>query len=324
MFACCVQPTILPDDYGTEVFTADPKAGHKGKGKGKKGKGKGRGGGGTKWQIELGGKFTDYGDQEDQILKRAYMIGQKNCKFHLRGQTYEYNFKKMIQNNKDTGKHRKIRPPYIGPQPPAKPLLPQGPMIIVVVKAGQAGTMIDVPNPNCPGQMIQVFVPAHAKPGAKMAIPIPAEGESVETVQKKQQKHDKDTGTKTSSWSSGAKMAAGGAAVAGIAAVGVGGVILGDHLAGGDMADSIGSAAVDAGETIGDGASTAADAVGDWAPGAAEDAGDWISGAADDAGDWTADAAGDVGDWGEDAVGAAGDWLGGAGEDLGGFVMDLF
>lgn len=313
MLTCCVKPVLLEDDMGTEVFAADPKAGHKGKGKGKKGKGKGRGGAGTKWQVELGGNFQDYGDEEDQILKRAYMMGQKNCKFKLRGQTYEYNFKKMLQKNKDTDKSRKIRPPYIGPRPPAKPLLPEGPTIIVVVKPGQAGTMIEVPNPKCPGQNIPVFVPAHAKPGAKMAIPIPAEGESVETVQKKQEKHDADTGTKTSGWSSGAKVAAGGAAVAGLAAVGVGGVILGDHLAGGDMADTIGSAAVDA-----------ADAVGDWAPGAADDAGDWIAGAGEDAASWTADAAGDVADWGEGAVGDAGDWLGGAGEDLGGFVMDLF
>lgn len=307
MFACCVHPTILQDE-GTEAISFDSK----GTAKGKKGKGKGRDGG-TKWQIELSKKFTDYGDQEDQILKRAYMIGQKNCKFHLRGQTYEYNFKKMTQKNKDTDKQRRIRPPCLGPRPPAKPLLPQGPMIIVAVKPGQAGTMIGVPNPNKAGETIQVFVPAHAKVGAKMAIPIPAEGESVEAVQKKQEKHDAETGTKTSGWSTGAKVAAGGAAVAGLAAVGVGGVILGDHLAGGDMADTIGSAAIDAGEAIGDGAETAVDAVGDWAPGAADAAGDWVT-----------DAAGDVGDWAEGAVGDAGDWLGDAGEDVGDFVMDLF
>lgn len=298
--------------------------GRKGKGKGKKGKGKGKGrgvgDGGTKWQVMLGGHWTDYGGQEDGILKRAYMIGQKNCKFQLRGQRYEYNFKKMIQINKDTRKERQIRPPCLGPRPPAKPLLPEGPMIILSVKAGQPGTMINVPDPNNPGSNIQVYVPPHAKPGSKMAIPIPAKGESVDAVQKKQEKHDAAIGTKSSKWSSGAKVAAGGAAVAGIAAVGVGGVILGDHLAGGDMADSIGSAVMDAGEDVGDWATGAAGDIGDWATDAAGDIGDWAPDAAADAGDWAGDAAGDVADW----AGDAGDWLGDAGEDIGDFVMDLF
>jgi len=244
---------------------------------------------------------TNYESQEDMILKRAWMTGQNNAKFELRGQKYEYNFRKMVQINKDTNRERKIRPP-LGPRPPKKPLLPSGPMIILTVKQDQPGSMISVPDPNNMGQNILVFVPAHAKPGSKMAVPIPSNGESVEEVQKKQRKHDEETGTKGQKWSTGGKVAATGAAVAGVAAVGVGGVLLGDHLAGGDLAASIGEAAVDAGED-------AVDAVGEWAPEAAEAAGDWFEGAGEDIGDFAADAA---------------DWLGEAGEDIGDFVMDLF
>jgi len=289
----------------------------KGHGKGK-GKGKGKGSG-SKWQIMLDGRFKDYGHEEDMILKRAYLTGQKNAKFHLRGQNYEYNFQKMIQKNKGTNKVRSIRPPC-GPKPPSKPLLPTGPMIILTVRAGQPGTIISVADPNNRGQTVEVYVPAHAKVGAKLAVPIPAKGESVQDVQRKQEKHDAEHGTKTG-WSTGGKVAAGGAAALGVAAVGVGGVILGDHLAGGDMATSVGEAAVDdAGEWVVDGVGDAVDAVGDWAPGAFESAGDWIEGAAEDVGEWAEGAGEDIVDFAGDAA----DWLGDAGEDIGDFVMDLF
>lgn len=288
-----------------------------------KGKGKGTGKGNpSKWQVQLSGQWKDYGNAEDSVMKRAYMTGQKKCRFQLRGQQYEYDFKRMVQINKDTKKYRQIRQPYAGPKPPAKAVLPTGPMTIICVKPGQAGTVITIPDPNNPGRTIPVFVPPHAKAGAKLAVPLPAKGEPLEKVQEKQEKHDKENGTRTSksSWSTGGKVAAGATVAAGVAAVGVGGVILGDHLAGGEMASTIGEGVVDAGETIADAAGDAADAIGDWAPGAVEDVGDWVAGAAEDAGEWMVDA----GDWFACAAEDAGDWLGDAAEDTGGFIMDLF
>jgi hypothetical protein len=260
-----------------------------------KGKGKGRV---QKWQIQLEGRWKDYEDQENAILKRAYMVGQQNVKFSLRGQHYEYNFRRMAQKNLQTGKERRIRAPK-GPGPPKKPILPHGPMTIITVGTGQPGTVIDIKDPNNPGQTVKVFVPAHAKPGQKMAVPLPKKGESLQEVQKKQEQHDQQHGTK-SSWTTGGKVAAGTAAVGGIAAVGVGGVILGDYLAGGSMAADIGEGAIDVGEAVGDGVTDGIDAVG--GEGAAEEVGDWLAGA------------------GDDAV----EWLGDAGEDIGDFVMDLF
>jgi len=247
-----------------------------------------------KWQVKLGNEWKDYEEHEDRILKRAYLVGQPNVKFHLRGQDYQYNFKSMKQNNLNTGKDRNIRPPP-GPKPPKHPLLPIGPMAIVTVRPGQAGTMISVLDPNNKGNTINVFVPLGAKPGQKMAVPIPQKGESVQVVQKKQKKHDETQ--KKVGWSTGAKVAAGGSALVGVGAVGVGGVILGDALAGGDMAGDIAGAAVEAGEAIGDGVADAAETVADWAPGAAEDAEEF-----------TGDAAGDCG----------------AAEDVGDFIVDLF
>jgi len=240
-------------------------------------------------------------------LRRAYLTGQKNVRFELRGQKYEYNFDRMLQVNRATDKQRCIRPP-LGPKPPARPLLPAGPMIMITVGTGQAGSIITVKDPNNAGKTIDVFVPAHAREGQKMAVPVPAKGETVAELQKKQKDHEAEhAGKKASSWSTGGRVASGAAAAAGVAGVFVGGVILGDYLAGGDLADTIGEATVDASEAV-------AEAVTE----VAEDAGDW----AEDAGivDWAEDALEDLGDFAEDA----GDWLGDAGEDFGDFVMDLF
>merc|ERR1712232_1098762 len=162
------------------------------------------------------------------------------------------------QTNVDTGKSREIRQPYGFPPPPKGSILPTGPMVVVKVLAGQPGQMTTVPDPNNPGRQINVFVPPQAKVGSKMAIPIPKKGESVAEVQEKQKKHaEKQKGQ----WSTGGKIATTGAALVAVGAVGVGGVILGDHLAGGDMAETIGETAVgeDVGEAIGDFAEDAGD-----------------------------------------------------------------
>mmetsp|Transcript_3480 Transcript_3480/g.5799 ORF Transcript_3480/g.5799 Transcript_3480/m.5799 type:complete len:304 (-) Transcript_3480:104-1015(-) len=262
------------------------------------GRGKGKGKGGkrepdarqkeSKFQVKLDGQWKDYDNEEDKILKRAYMVGNQSVEYTFRRNHYRYDFKLMQQQNVASGKSREIRRPKGFPPPPKSSILPTGPMVIVQVKAGQPGTMITVPDPNNAGQKINVFVPPAARVGSKMAIPIPRKGESVAEVQEKQKKHAEETKGK---WSTTGKIAATGAALVAVGAIGVGGVILGDHLAGGDMAETIGATAVDVGEDVGE-------AIGDFA----EDAVDWL------------------GDAGEDAI----DWLGDAGEDVGDFIMDLF
>merc|ERR1719195_2198690 len=259
----------------------------------------------------LSGDWKDYGEEEDGVLKRAYLVGQPNCRFNLRGQNYEYSFEDMKQKNLGTGKERRIRPP-LGMTKPAAPLLPTGPMVVITVPPNSAGQTITINDPNNPGQTVQVQVPPNARPGAKMAVPVPEAGQSVEDVSTKQSKH----------------MSAGAIAgtIGGVAVVAgglaVGGVILGDHLSGGAVADAVGGALGDgAGDALGSVTDVAAGAVGDIGD-AAADAG--LTDAAAGAADAVGDVAGDVGDLAGDFGGAAGDWLGDSAGDAGDFVMSLF
>merc|ERR1712203_990061 len=130
-------------------------------------------------------------------------------------------------------------------------------------------------------------VPAGAKVGAAMLVPVPSlPSVPAVAVTPTPARASKAAATapvvalaeeKKSGWSTGAKVAAGGAAVVGVGGLAVAGAVLGEHIAeeGWDatMAE-LGDAAADAGEAI---------------VGAAEDAGEWISGAAEDAGDFIMD-----------------------------------
>eukprot|EP00927_Polykrikos_kofoidii_P001576 TRINITY_DN105_c0_g1_i1.p1 TRINITY_DN105_c0_g1~~TRINITY_DN105_c0_g1_i1.p1 ORF type:complete len:248 (-),score=58.17 TRINITY_DN105_c0_g1_i1:120-863(-) len=244
------------------------------------------------FQIKLGGEWRNYEKEEDKIIKRAFMAGFPSAKFHLRGQDYEYNFKDMEQINKETGKRRQIRPPH-GWKPPSKPIVPAGPTITVTVPPGSQGKIIQVPHPKQPGLFIDVSVPARAKPGQAMLVPVPSEG-----VPKRESDEPVVAGGGSAAggggggggWSTGAKVAAGGAAV-----VGVGGLAVAGALLGTSIAEHGAEATFDG---IADGAGTAAEAVGDFA----------------------GDAVDVVGDFGADA----GEFIVDAGESAGDFIMDLF
>merc|ERR1719199_1089293 len=84
----------------------------------------------------------------------------------------------MVQINRDSGKERKIRQPMKWKQP-AKPLVPAGPTTVVNVPPGSPGTTIQVPHPRAKGAFISVNVPASAKPGQAMLVPVPPVGDSV-------------------------------------------------------------------------------------------------------------------------------------------------
>merc|ERR1711966_150214 len=129
-----------------------------------------------------------------------------------------YDFQKMVQINTDTCKERKIRQPRKW-KAPSKPLVPAGPTTVVNVPPGSAGTTIQVPHPVVKGAYISVQVPASAKPGQAMLVPVPpvsagdaapdkhaAAGTSASSSAK---------GKSGGSWSTGAKVAAGTAALAG-------------------------------------------------------------------------------------------------------------
>merc|ERR1719174_3591742 len=80
----------------------------------------------------------------------------------------------MVQINKDSGKERKIRQPLKW-KAPSKPLVPAVPTTVVNVPPGSPGTTIQVPHPRVKGAFISVNVPASAKSGQAMLVPVPSE-----------------------------------------------------------------------------------------------------------------------------------------------------
>jgi len=236
------------------------------------------------FQIKLSGSYKDYQGNEDKILKRAYLAGFPNAKYKLRGQQYEVDFAGGSQRNMKTGKAREIRPPFKWKQP-EKPIVEAGPTFCIKVPPGSPGTTIQVPHPKDKTQFIAVNVPAGAKVGAAMLVPVPdiTKGSSAVAAPAAAAAPAEKKG-----WSTGAKVAAGGAGLVAVGGLAVGGAILGEHIAeeGWDatMAD-LGDVAADAGEAI----SGAAEDAGEAIAGAAEDAGEWIAGAAEDAGDFIMD-----------------------------------
>merc|ERR1712118_295024 len=151
----------------------------------------------------------DYCNQEDKILKRAYMAGFPHAKFHLRGQDYFYDFRKMVQINRDSGKERKIRQPKKW-QAPSKPLVPAGPTTVVTVPPGSPGTTIQVPHPGVKGVYIAVKVPRNATVGQAMLVPVPSEaavtatGSPVKGDKKSSGASASPADKKSSGWSRGA------------------------------------------------------------------------------------------------------------------------
>jgi len=225
----------------------------------------------AKFQVKLAGDFKDYNKEEDKILKRAFMAGFPHAKFTLRGQNYTYDFGRMVQVNRDSGKERKIRQPKKWTQP-SKPLVPAGPTTVVTVPKGSPGKTIQVPHPGVKGAFISVNVPASAKAGQAMLVPVPPTaavrpGESTATA----------AAGSSGGWSTGGAVVAGTAAIAGVGAVAVGGAILGEHIAEHGL-----DATVDAAE---EGIVDAAEVVGDFAV----DAGEFIVDAAEDVGDFVMD-----------------------------------
>jgi len=251
----------------------------------------------AQFQVKLSGEWKNYATDEDKILKRAYLAGFPQAKYSLRGNAYEVNFGKMTQKNAKTGKSREIRPPYKWSPPPSAVVKP-GKTFVVKVPAGGPGTIIHVPHPDkkhFPGQFVAVNVPAKARVGQTLLVPVPtgaaafvsvvepsaAEAAAVAAMPEGQDKEKAKAG-----WSTGAKVAAGTAGVAVVGGLAVGGAILGEHIAEegwdatmadlGDIAGDAGDAAGPAGEDVGAAIVDGAEIAGEWAEGASETVGDFI------------------------------------------------
>lgn len=253
----------------------------------------------SNFQVKISGAWQDYSEEEQKILKRAFMAGYPHAKFNVRGQQYEYNFQRMVQKNLGTDKEREIRAPHKW-QAPSKPIVPPGRTTCVKVPPGSMGTTIHVPHPDDARQSIAVRVPNSARPGQAMLVPVPPLGKGkgkgkgggghAPAAAPAGGAAAAPAAKARSGWSTGAKVAAGTAAVAGGAALGVGAVVAGESIAEHGL-----EATVDA-------------------------AGDGIAGAADA----TGEALGDAFEHVVDGAEVAGDFIVDAADHIGDFVMDLF
>lgn len=214
-----------------------------------------------KFQFKAGGRWQDFDSNEDVMLKRAFLVGQKQVQYTFREVMYLFDFEEMTQTNTVSNSKRTIRAPT-GLVPPKEPLLPKGGLVIVTVPPKSAATTILVDNPDSPGNKIRVNVPKGAKAGDKMAVPLPNNNETVEDVVKRQQGH-----------SLGGQLAAGGAFVAVAAGVAVGGVLLVDQVTGSEHADAGADLVVDVVEEVPE---AVFEPVADWLGDAVGDVGDAV------------------------------------------------
>merc|ERR1719171_1837969 len=117
----------------------------------------------------------------------------------------------MVQINTGTGKSRAIRAPNKW-KAPKEPLVPPGKTTVVNVPRGSPGTTIQVPYPGRPGAFIAVNVPKSAKPGQAMLVPVPdCPADAVAAAAGA--RAAKSSPSTSGGWSTGAKVAAGTAAV---------------------------------------------------------------------------------------------------------------
>merc|ERR1719191_1020628 len=79
----------------------------------------------------------------------------------------------MTQKNVKSSKVREIRAPYKWAKPPSAPIVPSGPTFCVKVPPGSQGQTIQVPHPKAKGTFVAVNVPATAKDGQAMLVPLP-------------------------------------------------------------------------------------------------------------------------------------------------------
>lgn len=127
-----------------------------------------------KFQFLSDNRWQNYPDDKDKALKRAFMFGSLRAEFSLQGEDYICDFIDMRQTNKSTGEDCKIRPPDKW-KPFCRPTVPRGETTIIKIPPRAAGSVIQLPHPSQPGQLLTVRTPSKAKPGQTMLVPLPPE-----------------------------------------------------------------------------------------------------------------------------------------------------
>jgi len=121
------------------------------------------------------GGSIPYCSDANSILKQAFAAGLPSVRFSVQGKAYKFDFKRMEQRDLMTGEVLQIIKP-LGLTAPPKPLIPQlgaRPAFVVRVPAEHGpGKMLRVPHPKKLGKAMRVAVPAGAKAGQLMFVPI--------------------------------------------------------------------------------------------------------------------------------------------------------
>merc|ERR1712151_1257549 len=154
----------------------------------------------------------------------------------------------------------------------------------VKVPPGGPGAIIHVPHPTMKDQLVAVNVPATAKVGQAMLVPLPSgvpkpvevvepDAPQAAAVAKMEEGPAKEAVKKK--WSTGAKVAAGTAGVAVVGGLAVAGAVLGEHIAE-DGWDATIAELGDVTSTVGDGIADGASHVADFASDAAGSVEDFI------------------------------------------------
>jgi len=176
-----------------------------------------------------------------------------------------------------------MRPPHKWKAPPSQ-IVKSGQTFCVKVPPNGPGAIIHVPHPTMKGQLVAVNVPATAKVGQAMLVPVPTgapkpveivepDAPQAAEVAKLEEGPAKEAAKKK--WSTGAKVAAGTTGVAVVGGLAVAGAVLGQHISeeGWDATIAeLGDVATSAGDGIAEGASHVADFASD----AVENVGDFI------------------------------------------------
>jgi hypothetical protein len=310
---------------------------------------------GRGFKAKVDGKWQDYSLPCQHFLLEAFEAGCPSMRLHVKGNMYKFDFKKMEQHNLNTLEVCELKAPHNANRPKKSAIFdkenfkhplskgrrslqgkirPQRPVFVVRVPAGSLGKTIQVPHPKKLGKSMNVAVPANAKVGQPLYLPMPRT-----KAQTKVKYAVAGTALGTTSTaaavaiteatglSAGAVAGGGAAAVGTLAAASLGGVAIagalvaagaGVHYATRNPKKAIAIGAL----TLG--ALALADHVAE--VGVLEAAGDVAEGAGD-----LVEGAGDVMegvvDFGEDAgefLLDAGEWVGDVAEDGVDIILDLF
>lgn len=156
--------------------------------------GRGRSAPGMGFKAKVDGRWEDYASQCNRFLLEAYQAGCPSMRLNVNGHMYKFDFHTMEQKNLSTLDICEMKAPHNAQRsmrsslwditnlrhPRSKgrkafrdTVRPQRPVFVVRVPENGPGTIIRVPHPKKLGKTMTVAVPAVAKVGQPLFVPMP-------------------------------------------------------------------------------------------------------------------------------------------------------